>query len=632
MKDSELNKNKKQNKYQDAVRLFLLLLTVTLLIFVYTSVLQLNFQSNALEGIVNRNIESANVIYKTLCNDFISDDFISINSESDKSSERYITMQNRMNELRSMTSVRYLYTAKRNAEGDLIYIIDGLNADAFDFRNPGDKIEEEMIPYIDKAMNGESVISQDIVDTDWGHIFTACYPVRNQQDEVIGVLCVEIDMEYMYTYFQTSKANSRIISTITIFVAIILIVFYYNMINTQRKKQKEQHRLLEKSMKEADSANKAKSTFLFNISHDIRTPMNAIIGYADLSERHLDEKDKLKHYVENIKVCGEKMLSIIDSVLELSRIENNEIVISNKITNINDGFDSCIAMFEAPTQQKNQNLVVSKNIIYPYVYLDGVHVSEIILNIVSNAIKYTQYGGEIQVSITQLMMDENTCEMMIVVQDNGIGMSKGYQKHIFESFSREKSSTVSGIEGTGLGMGIVKRLVDLMNGEITVESELGKGSKFTVKIPCALSSKEELDANKVESDNNYEEFVGKRLLLAEDNEINAEIAIELLKEYGFVIERVDDGASCVERLKEVDANYYELVLMDIQMPTMDGYEATRQIRQFDDKIKAGIPIIAMTANAFIQDKEKAFEVGMNDYVAKPIDMTKLLKILSRYIA
>ncbi len=632
MKDSELNKNKKQNKYQDAVRLFLLLLTVTLLIFVYTSDLQLNFQSNALEGIVNRNIESANVIYKTLCNDFISDDFISINSESDKSSERYITMQNRMNELRSMTSVRYLYTAKRNAEGDLIYIIDGLNADASDFRNPGDKIEEEMIPYIDKAMNGESVISQDIVDTDWGHIFTACYPVRNQQDEVIGVLCVEIDMEYMYTYFQTSKANSRIISTITIFVAIILIVFYYNMINTQRKKQKEQHRLLEKSMKEADSANKAKSTFLFNISHDIRTPMNAIIGYADLSERHLDEKDKLKHYVENIKVCGEKMLSIIDSVLELSRIENNEIVISNKITNINDGFDSCIAMFEAPTQQKNQNLVVSKNIIYPYVYLDGVHVSEIILNIVSNAIKYTQYGGEIQVSITQLMMDENTCEMMIVVQDNGIGMSKGYQKHIFESFSREKSSTVSGIEGTGLGMGIVKRLVDLMNGEITVESELGKGSKFTVKIPCALSSKEELDANKVESDNNYEEFVGKRLLLAEDNEINAEIAIELLKEYGFVIERVDDGASCVERLKEVDANYYELVLMDIQMPTMDGYEATRQIRQFDDKIKAGIPIIAMTANAFIQDKEKAFEVGMNDYVAKPIDMTKLLKILSRYIA
>ncbi len=632
MKDSELNKKKKQNQNHDLFRLFLLLLTVAFLIFIFASVLQVNFRINALEGIVSHNTESANVIYKTLCQDFTTDDFLSINSEADKSSYRYITMQNRMNELRNMASARYLYTAKRNTDGDLVYVIDGLNTNASDFRNPGDKIEEELIPYIEKAINGESVISQDIVDTSWGHVFTACYPVRNQDNEVIGALCVEMDMEYMYSYFQASQTNSRMIAIITIIVAVILIALYYNAINLQRKKQKEQNHLLEKSMKEADAANKAKSTFLFNISHDIRTPMNAIIGYADLSEKHLDDKDILKHYVENIKVCGEKMLSIIDSVLELSRIENNEIVISNKITNISEGFDSCIAMFEAPTQEKNQKLITSKNIIYPYVYLDGVHVSEIILNIVSNAIKYTQFGGEIQVSINQLNIDDNSCEMVIVVQDNGIGMSKGYQKHIFESFSREKSSTVSGIEGTGLGMGIVKRLVDLMNGEISLESELGKGSKFTVKIPCALSSKEELDANTVEVVNNYEEFIGKRLLLAEDNEINAEIATELLSEYGFVIERVDDGASCVSRLKEVDSGYYELVLMDIQMPTMDGYEATRQIRQFDDKIKAGIPIIAMTANAFIQDKEKAFEVGMNDYVAKPIDMTKLLKILSRYIS
>lgn len=632
MKDSELNKKKKLSQYHELLRLFLLLITVALLIFVYTSVLQVNFRSNALEGVMSHNTESANVMYKTLCQDFTADYFLSINSESDKSSYRYVTMQKRMNEIRTMASARYLYTAKRNTDGDLIYVIDGLNTDASDFRNPGDKIEDEMIPYIEKAMNGESVISQDIVDTNWGHIFTACYPIRDQDNEVIGALCVEIDMEYMYSYFQTNQTNSRIIAIITIVVAIILIAVYYNANNLQRKKQKEQNRLLEKSMKEADAANKAKSTFLFNISHDIRTPMNAIIGYAALSEKYLDEKDKLKHYVENIKVCGEKMLSIIDSVLELSRIENNEIVISNKITNISEGFDSCIAMFEAPTQEKNQKLITFKNIIYPYVYLDGVHVSEILLNIVSNAIKYTQFGGEIKVSITQLMIDENTCEIMIVVQDNGIGMSKGYQKHIFESFSREKSSTVSGIEGTGLGMGIVKRLVDLMNGEISIESELGKGSKFTVKIPCALSNKEELEENTLEDNNHYEEFEGKRLLLAEDNEINAEIATELLSEYGFVIERVDDGATCVSRLKEVEADYYELVLMDIQMPTMDGYEATRQIRQFDNKIKAGIPIVAMTANAFIQDKEKAFEVGMNDYVAKPIDMTKLLKILSRYIS
>ncbi len=631
MKDSDLNKKKKQNKSHEGLRLILLLVTVTLLIHVYTSVLQLNFRSNTLEGIVNHNTDCSNIMYKTLCDDFIADDFLSINSEEDKSNYRYKKIQNRMNEVRKMSSARYLYTAKRNDDGDLIYIIDGLNTDASDFRNPGDKIENEMIPYIEKALNGESVISQDIVDTKWGHIFTACYPVKNQDNQVIGALCVEMDMEYMYSYFQENQTNSRVIAAVTICVAIVLIVFYYNLLSIQRKKQRDQHRLLEKSMKEADVANKAKSTFLFNISHDIRTPMNAIIGYADLSEKHLDEKEKLKHYVANIKVCGEKMLSIIDSVLELSRIENNEIVISNKITNISDGFDSSIAMFEAPTQQKNQKLLVSKSIVNPYVYLDGVHVSEILLNIVSNAIKYTQYGGEIKVSITQLLVDNESCDLMLVVEDNGIGMSKGFQKHIFESFSREKSSTVSGVEGTGLGMGIVKRLIDLMNGEIEIESELGKGSKFTVKIPCALASKEEFEETIIEVEHNYDNFVGKRLLLAEDNEINAEIATELLKEYGFVIERVDDGVSCVNRLKEVGAGYYEVVLMDIQMPTMDGYEATRLIRQFDDKIKAGIPIIAMTANAFIQDKEKAFEVGMNDYVAKPIDMAKLLKILSRYI-
>ncbi len=611
--------------------LMLLIVTVGFIVAVYTIALQMNFNHTALNGIVEHNTESANEMYHKLCSEFVSSDFTNINTVEDKTSLRYQTIQSRMNELRNLTSTKYVYTAKRNENGEIIYVVDGLDKDADDFRNPGDLIEEEMIPYIEKALNGESVVSQDIVDTEWGHIYTACYPVRNSSKEVIGALCVEMDMEYMYSVIETGKIGSRTIAIVTITIAVIIAVMLYVLYTKNKKKEKEQHKILEESKRAAESSNRAKSAFLFNMSHDIRTPMNAIIGYTELSQSHLDDKTALKHYIENIRICGKKMLSIIDSVLELSRIENNEVVLESEITNLSDSFDTCMVMFENAVREKNQTLNIHKEITEPYVYLDNVHTAEIILNIVSNAIKYTNENGTINVSLIQTFTQPNWCELKLIVEDNGIGMSEEFQKHIFESFSREKSSTVSGIEGTGLGMGIVKKLIDMMSGTITVESELDKGSTFTVTVPCHLSNEEAFNKAKGNVEINKDVFVGKRILLAEDNEINAEIAIALLSEEGFIVDRVDDGSTCLEKLNEVDAGYYELILMDIQMPTLDGYETTKQIRRLNDVVKASIPIIAMTANAFKQDREKALSVGMNDYIAKPIEMDKVLKVLSKYI-
>ena len=623
--------NKQHSSFLEVINLVLLLFTVCFLVFVYTFALQTNYSTNTINGVIEHNTEYANNMYHILCDDFFTADFTDINSKSDMSSVRYQYVQKRLNEILRTSSTSYLYTVKKNDNGEVVYIVDGSDTNSSEFKNPGEAVSDEMLPYIEKALNGETVITQDIEDATVGHLFTACYPIRNHSDEVIGALCVEIEMECMYTFVESGRVSSMTIAYITIGVSVVIIIGIYFYTLKRKKKEKQQQKELEESKKQADSANQAKSTFLFNMSHDIRTPMNAIIGYTELSESHLDNPKALRHYIDNIRICGKKMLSIIDSILELSRIENNETVIETKITQLEESFDSCMVMFETSVKEKNQTLNIYKEILNPYIYLDTVHTSEIVLNIVSNAIKYTNENGNIDVSLIQTMTNPNWCELKLIIKDNGIGMSQEFQKHIFESFSREKSSTVSGIEGTGLGMGIVKKLVDMMNGTITVESELGKGSTFTVSLPCHLSNEE--DYQKSISNVVFDKSIckGKRILLAEDNDINAEIAVALLSEEGFIVDRVDDGSTCVEKIKEVDAGYYELILMDIQMPTMDGYEATIQIRSLNDPSKCNIPIIAMTANAFKQDKDKALSVGMNDYIPKPIEMNKVMKVLSKYI-
>ena len=389
---------------------------------------------------------------------------------------------------------------------------------------------------------------------------------------------------------------------------------------------------LQVAVENAESANRAKSTFLFNISHDIRTPMNAIIGYADLASRHLDDPAKLEKYMENIQVCGQNLLMLLNNVLDLARIENDKTEMEYSVSDVEKDFRNCIAMFRNQADSKGQTLTVTTHLLHPYVYVDIPHLTEVCTNLVSNAVKYTGAGGTICCDITQKPGEEESwCNMVITVADNGIGISQEFQKHIFEPFERERTSTVSKVEGSGIGMGIVKKLVGLMGGTVAVESKIGVGSTFTVTIPCRIASEDETQAKRETNPSDQKCLCGTRILLTEDNDLNAEIATELLQEEGCTVDRAKDGVECVDMLEKAVNGTYQLILMDIQMPVMNGYDAAKKIRRMDDPQKAGIPIIAMTANAFSEDKQAALDAGMNDHVAKPINMNVLVPTLRKYL-
>ena len=389
---------------------------------------------------------------------------------------------------------------------------------------------------------------------------------------------------------------------------------------------------LQIAVENAESANHAKSTFLFNMSHDIRTPMNAIIGYADLASRHSDDPAKLKKYMENIQVCGQNLLMLLNNVLDLARIENDKTEMEYSVSDVDKDFRNCIAMFQNQADSKRQTLTVTTHLLHPYVYVDIPHLTEVCTNLVSNAVKYTGAGGTICCDITQKPGEkESWCNTVITVADNGIGMSQEFQKHIFEPFERERTSTVSKVEGSGIGMGIVKKLVGLMGGTVEVESKIGVGSKFTVTIPCRIASEDETQAKRETNPSDQKCLRGTRILLTEDNDLNAEIATELLQEEGCTVDRAKDGVECVDMLEKAANGTYRLILMDIQMPVMNGYDAAKKIRRMEDPQKANIPIIAMTANAFTEDRQVALDAGMNDHIAKPINMNVLVPTLRKYL-
>ena len=427
----------------------------------------------------------------------------------------------------------------------------------------------------------------------------------------------------------------------SIFVAVILLAIL-KLLRKARKAEaaarkaandtQELNAKLQIAAENAESANRAKSTFLFNMSHDIRTPMNAIIGYADLASRHLDDPAKLKKYMENIQVCGQNLLMLLNNVLDLARIENDKTEIEYSVSDIEKDFRNCLAMFRNQADSKGQTLTVTTQLPYPYIYADIPHLTEVCTNLVSNAVKYTGAGGTIRCGVTQKPGEkEGWCDTVVTVADNGIGMSQEFQKHIFEPFERERTSTVSKVEGSGIGMGIVKKLVGLMGGTVEVESKIGVGSTFTVTIPCRIASEEEAQAKREINPSDQKCLCGTRILLTEDNDLNAEIATELLQEEGCTVDRAKDGVECVDMLEKAANGTYQLILMDVQMPVMNGYDATKKIRRMDDPQKANIPIVAMTANAFSEDKQVALDAGMNDHIAKPINMSVLVPTLRKYL-
>ena len=427
----------------------------------------------------------------------------------------------------------------------------------------------------------------------------------------------------------------------SIFVAVILLTILKLLLKARKAEAaarkaandtQELNAKLQIAAENAESANRAKSTFLFNMSHDIRTPMNAIIGYADLASRHLDDPAKLEKYMENIQVCGQNLLMLLNNVLDLARIENDKTEMEYSVSDVEKDFRNCIAMFQNQADSKGQTLTVTTQLPYPYIYADIPHLTEVCTNLVSNAVKYTGAGGTIRCGITQKPGGkEGWCDTVVTVADNGIGMSQEFQKHIFEPFERERTSTVSKVEGSGIGMGIVKKLVELMGGTVEVESKIGVGSTFTVTIPCRIASEDEIQAKREINPSDQKCLCGTRILLTEDNDLNAEIATELLQEEGCTVDRAKDGVECVDMLEKAANGTYQLILMDIQMPVMNGYDATKKIRRMDDPQKANIPIVAMTANAFSEDKQVALDAGMNDHIAKPINMSVLVPTLRKYL-
>ena len=389
---------------------------------------------------------------------------------------------------------------------------------------------------------------------------------------------------------------------------------------------------LETALKKAEEASLAKTRFLNNMSHDIRTPMNVILGYAQLMEEELKEKDlpETKEHLEKLQQSGKLLLSIINNVLDMARIESGKMEIDESYSRIEDIRQSVFTVFDAEARKKKIAFRYSVNVEHEHVLTDVTKVKEIFVNILSNAMKYTPSGGSVTVSLEELPCDEPG--YMIVrtrVSDTGIGMSQDYLTRIFEAFTREKNTTRSKIAGTGLGMSIVKRYVDLLGGTIQVESELGKGSTFTVTLKHKIADESFYENRKIENPETGTEILeGRNILIAEDNDLNAEIAEAILKRAGLKTERVVNGIQCVNMITKMPADTYDMILMDIQMPEMDGYEAARAIRQLPDREKACIPIIAMTANAFEEDKKDAMAAGMNGHMAKPIQVEQLLSMLA----
>ena len=391
---------------------------------------------------------------------------------------------------------------------------------------------------------------------------------------------------------------------------------------------------LEIALKKAEEANLAKTRFLNNMSHDIRTPMNAILGYAQLMEEELNGKDipEALEHLEKLQQSGNLLLSIINNVLDMARIESGRMEIDENYCRIEDVWKSLFAVFDEKARKKNISLHYTMNVEHEHVLTDVTKVKEILVNILSNAIKYTPAGGSVMVYVDELPCDESGYMIVrIRISDTGIGMSQDYLTKIFEAFTREKNTTKSKIAGTGLGMSIVKNYVDLLGGTIDVESELGKGSTFTVTLKHRIADERYYVKKHIEEPGTGNEILeGRNILLAEDNDLNAEIAEAILECAGLRIERVENGIQCVNRILKMPAGTYDMIFMDIQMPQMDGYKATQTIRNLPDKDKACIPIIAMTANAFAEDKRKTMEAGMNAHLSKPLNVPELMDTIRKF--
>ncbi len=437
--------------------------------------------------------------------------------------------------------------------------------------------------------------------------------IRQRSLDRVGSL-EESDKLYVSRIFSANAVMQMV-------VVVSILLFMFSMFSTMLKRQRE----ADKKALESEARSRAKTSFLFNVSHDIRTPMNAILGFADLALLDTGDREKMNEYLGKIRSSGTHLLALINDVLEMSRIESGRIELKDEVVNLEELMDNLDSIMRGQADVKYQTLTVSsEGLFHRYIHTDRLRLDQVLLNLTSNAVKYTQSGGRIDITAEELDEKAGGAVYRFSVKDNGMGMSEEFAAKVFEAFERDKDAEALGIQGTGLGMAITKRIVDLMEGEIRVDTKLDEGTVFTMEVWFRFADEEEI---KNYGENPFDpagvSFEGKRVLLADDVEINREIAVAVLEMMDLKVETACDGMETVEKVLSHPAGFYDAVLMDIQMPRMNGYEAAMAIREISDQEKASVPLIAMTANAFDEDIRNALESGMNGHVAKPIDREKL---------
>ena len=604
-----------------------------LMIFViasYTYILQSSYTKTALETEITRDTASADAVHKLVNGRIGKEDFDQIKDQSDEKNPLYKDISSYFNEVRTLNSTRYIYTAKKNEEGKLVYVVDGLDPDADDVRHPGDYIEEEMVPYIDRAISGENVYSQDIIDTTWGPIFTACYPISANHDgtgEIIGAFCIEMDMQSAYGMVEKTNHISIICGLVAGAVLLLICLYTYYVYQKSKAEEQKQKQLLMNAAEEADAANKAKSAFLLSMSHDIRTPMNAIIAL------HQNKVSDIHDSLEKVQQSSNHLLSLLNDVLDFSRIESGKVTISPEPVDITQLTDNVQAIMNGLLYNRDLKFEVHREgLKNPYVLADVLRIREVLVNLLGNAVKFTKDGGEITLDISSYPgADEKHIITRYVVRDNGIGMSEEFQKKLFDPFSQEDDANArTQYKGTGLGMAITKKYVDMMGGSIAVESKKGVGSTFTVEIPLELT---EQVIQSEQKQHLHRDLTGIHVLMAEDNDLNAELATIMLEDAGMTVTRASDGKEVVNLFKNHPRGTYDLILMDIMMPNMDGHQAAKAIRALgiERSDAVTIPIIALSANAFIDDIQESLDSGMNDHISKPINMEELIDTITKYI-
>ena len=625
---------KKRLRLKNTGSIFVIAGLLTILVIAsYTYILQSSYTKTTLETEITRDTASADAVHKLVNGKIGKEDFDQIKDQSDEKEQLYKDISSYFNEIRTLNSTRYIYTAKKNEEGKLVYVVDGLNPDADDLRHPGDYIEEEMVPYIDRALSGENVYSQDIIDTTWGPIFTACYPVSANHDgtgEIIGAFCIEMDMQSAYGMVEETNHISIICGLVAGAVLLLICLYTYYVYQKSKAEEQKQKQLLMNAAEEAEAANKAKSAFLLSISHDIRTPMNAIIGFTNIA-LHQNAVSDIRDSLEKVQQSSSHLLSLLNDVLDFSRIESGKVIVSPEPVDITQLTDNVQAIMNGLLYNRDLKFEVHrerpKN---PYVLADVTRIREVLVNLLGNAVKFTKDGGKITLDISSYPgTDEKHIIIRYVVQDNGIGMSEEFQKELFKPFSQEDNANArTKYKGTGLGMAITKKYIDMMGGSIAVESKKGVGTTFTVEIPLELT--EQVIQSKQPL---HRDLTGVHVLMAEDNDLNAELATIMLEDAGMTVTRASDGKEVVNLFKNHPRDTYDLILMDIMMPNMDGHQATKAIRAMGiERLDAvRIPIIALSANAFIDDIQESLDSGMNDHISKPINMEEVTDTIAKYI-